>query len=515
MLARTQRPIGLHELVQVLSRYRSRVLVWCLVTLGLSLLALVMLPRRYESEAKLFLRLGRESVTLDPTATTGTTIQVQESRENQINSTREMLKSRGLLERVVEKLGAETILKGSPDSAPSGISALLSGVMNVVASLNVFSPSVSPAELAVGKLSKSIDVTSARNSSVINIACTAKTAKLAQQIMQAFVDAYQEQHLAANRTAGSLEFFATQATELKQQLDAAISNLRDAKTQSSLVSIPVAQQALQSHVTEVEAAALAAASSLASSEASIASLRKALADLPANLTTQQTTGFPNVAADSMRQELFKAQISARDLEAKLGAEHPLVKIAREQLRQSEYILNAQSEERKQTTSGINPTRQSLELELEREEVLAASVRAKASALKEQSAELQTRMRTLNEQEVQITELERQTAIAEANYRSYRDHLEQARIGEALEANRISNVNVIQPPSLVERPVSPKPLLVLGVGFLIAVLGSLGLAFGSDHYDKSLKTAAEIESQLGVPVLGSIPRANGNHVLLNH
>jgi uncharacterized protein involved in exopolysaccharide biosynthesis len=515
MLARTERPIALHELAQVLFRYRSRVLLWCLLTLVLSLMALVLLPRRYESEAKLFLRLGRESVTLDPTATTGTTIQVQESRENQINSTREMLKSRGLLDRVVEKLGAETILKGSSDSAPTGFSALLPGLMHAVASLNVFSPSVSPAELAVGKLSKSIDVTSARNSSVINIACTAKTAKLAREIMQAFVDAYQEQHLAANRTAGSLEFFATQATELKQQLDAAIANLRDAKTQSSLVSIPVAQQALQSHVTEVEASALAAASSLASSEASIASLRKSLAELPAQLTTQQTSGFPNVAADSMRQELFKAQLSARDLEAKLGADHPLVKIAREQLRQSEYIVNAQSQERKQTTSAINPTRQSLELELEREEVLAAALRAKANTLQEQTAELQKRMRTLNEQEVQITELERQTAIAETNYRSYRDHLEQARIGEALEANRISNVNVIQPPSLVERPVSPKPLLVFGVGFLVAVMGSLGLAFGSDHYDKSLRTAAEIESQLGVPVLGAIPRTHGNQVLLNH
>ena len=58
--------------------------------------------------SELIVPLGRESVTLDPTATTGQTMQVQETRDNQINSTRDMLSSRVLLERVVEKIGGLT-----------------------------------------------------------------------------------------------------------------------------------------------------------------------------------------------------------------------------------------------------------------------------------------------------------------------------------------------------------------------------------------------------------------------
>ena len=518
MQTRMARPISPRDLVQILFRHKGKVLLWTGFVAVLCVGAILFLPRKYESEAKLFLKLGRESVTLDPSATTGTTIQVQESRENQINSTGDMLKSRALLERVVEKVGPKLILEGpagaaAPAGPPAtGFVAVVSGVVNHFPSIRVFPP-VSPTEAAVSKLSDSIYTTVARNSSVINVGCTAKTPRLAQQIMQAFLDAYQEQHRAANHTSGSLEFFNTQTAQLKQQLDVAIGKLRDAKNQSGIIAMSVEQQALQTQRTQIEAAALAADSTLSATEASLARLRESLKELPEQITTQQITG-PNTAADGMRQELFKLQISLRELEVKLGEAHPLVQTKREQAQQSEAILNTQAPERTQRTTGINTSRQTLDLDLRRAEASAASLRAKTGTLNAQYAALQQRMRALNEHEVRISELSRQKAIAEVSYRTYVEHLEQARIGEALEASRISNVNVVQPPSLVEQPISPKPLSIIGLGFFTVAFGSLGLAFGSEYLDNSLKNAAEIESHLNLPVLVSIPRTRSNHVLMH-
>src|SRR5689334_8679514 len=56
-------------------------------------------PRTYRSQTKLFLRLGRENVTLDPTTTLGQTpvVAIPPSRENEINSVLEILKARTLL----------------------------------------------------------------------------------------------------------------------------------------------------------------------------------------------------------------------------------------------------------------------------------------------------------------------------------------------------------------------------------------------------------------------------------
>lgn len=78
--------------------------------LTLCAVGVMLFPKRYQSEAKLFVRLGRGSASLDPAAM-GQTISIQESRETEMNSIVDMLNSRGLAERVVDTIGAERILK--------------------------------------------------------------------------------------------------------------------------------------------------------------------------------------------------------------------------------------------------------------------------------------------------------------------------------------------------------------------------------------------------------------------
>ena len=81
-------------------------------TLLLALAVLLVLVRRdtFVSEAKLFVRIGRESVALDPTATTGQTFSLHASRETEINSIIVMFRSRGIVEQVVDAIGPEKIL---------------------------------------------------------------------------------------------------------------------------------------------------------------------------------------------------------------------------------------------------------------------------------------------------------------------------------------------------------------------------------------------------------------------
>ena len=70
-------------------------------------------PRQYRSEAKLFVRIGRENVGLDATTTLGQSSPVTSlpmSREEEINTVVAILESRGLLEKVVDSIGAETVL---------------------------------------------------------------------------------------------------------------------------------------------------------------------------------------------------------------------------------------------------------------------------------------------------------------------------------------------------------------------------------------------------------------------
>ena len=102
--------VSIPALVGAIRNNLKRAAITFLLTIALTVLAIFFLPREYSSEAAIFVKLGRESVSLDPTATTGSRISVLESRENEVNSVRDMLHSRILLETVVDKLGPKVIL---------------------------------------------------------------------------------------------------------------------------------------------------------------------------------------------------------------------------------------------------------------------------------------------------------------------------------------------------------------------------------------------------------------------
>src|SRR6476661_8344378 len=96
---------------EILAQHRKLLIRVPLVALALGTLVFLFAPRTYRSESRIFLRLGRESVGLDPTATTGQTLAVQQAdRKDEVKSAIEILDSRGIIGQAVDKLGADVVL---------------------------------------------------------------------------------------------------------------------------------------------------------------------------------------------------------------------------------------------------------------------------------------------------------------------------------------------------------------------------------------------------------------------
>src|SRR5215211_6406957 len=105
-----RQPIDARFVLSALQRFRGRAIVFFVVALAAVVAGVLIAPREYSSEARLFLRVGRESVALDPTATMGEKISINDTRQNEINSALEMLRSRELCGHVVDRLGPEIFL---------------------------------------------------------------------------------------------------------------------------------------------------------------------------------------------------------------------------------------------------------------------------------------------------------------------------------------------------------------------------------------------------------------------
>ena len=78
------------------------------------------IPKTYRSDGELLARLGRENVMLEPTAMIGheAAVIIPQSRENEIDSIAEILKSRLLIEKVVDAV-TPALLLDLPDGQPA------------------------------------------------------------------------------------------------------------------------------------------------------------------------------------------------------------------------------------------------------------------------------------------------------------------------------------------------------------------------------------------------------------
>jgi uncharacterized protein involved in exopolysaccharide biosynthesis len=177
----------------------------------------------------------------------------------------------------------------------------------------------------------------------------------------------------------------------------------------------------------------------------------------------------------------------------------------EQIRKLQAMLDQQPKERTQSTTAIHPGHQQLELSWLTEQANFASLGARVKKLDAEHQLAVARIKDLNRKEGGIVQAQRQVDLLEANYRTYAEKLEQARIDQQLDSEQISNVAVIQPATYVAKVASPNRPLVAGLGAILAVAGSVLICMLADYHDHSLKTADDVEKSLDLPVLMSIPR----------
>ena len=115
------------------------------------------------------------------------------------------------------------------------------------------------------------------------------------------------------------------------------------------------------------------------------------------------------------------------------------------------------------------------------------------------------MKAFNEQRIGIERLERDLALAEADYQSYAVRREQARIDEVLAAEQISNLNVVQKPDLLRKPVSPKKLLTIGLGLVAGLCGAVCLAVVSARLDPTFDVSNDLDAHLASDEAAAAPR----------
>ncbi|MGE6615938.1 YveK family protein [Bacillus mycoides] len=80
-------------------------------------------------------------------------------------------------------------------------------------------------------------------------------------------------------------------------------------------------------------------------------------------------------------------------------------------------------------------------------------------------------------------------------------------GEVAELMNVDNVTVLSKAEIAENqsPIKPRPMLNIAIAFVVGLMASVGLAFLLEYLDNTVKKEEDIESLLGLPVLGVVAR----------
>jgi uncharacterized protein involved in exopolysaccharide biosynthesis/Mrp family chromosome partitioning ATPase len=142
----------------------------------------------------------------------------------------------------------------------------------------------------------------------------------------------------------------------------------------------------------------------------------------------------------------------------------------------------------------------------------AGTQAKIETLKTRLSDIQRRTKQLSELGPQIEDLERKKEMDEANYKYFAASLEKARIDEALDPSKIPNISAVQRPSPPGLETKTRNKILMGLvggglalGIALAVLRGLVL-------NQTVSRPFQLETQLHIPLMLSIPYANGRFAL---
>jgi uncharacterized protein involved in exopolysaccharide biosynthesis len=333
-----------------------------------------------------------------------------------------------------------------------------------------------PFNQAVRQLAKQLNVEIIKKTSTISISCEGSSPETAQAVVTALVDLAVEHHLHLHRSPKGHAFLTEQTQRLRSELDVFEDKLKLKKVETGLFFPEGQRQAAVARVTRLQEEIATTRGARAAAEKECAALAQRLAKLSPTQVTARTTGVPNEAAGGMRNQLYTLEIREQELLARHPPGHPELQSVQKQAQAVRDILRQEERTLEQTTVGPNRLYEEGQVALLRQEAALAALEAKLESLERELNQERTALRTLTENEVELTRLQREVDLLKTSYLKYAQNVEQTQIDRALEEEKISNISVMQPATYDAKPVKPRWTFNLAAGFLLALTAGFSLAW---------------------------------------
>ncbi len=217
-------------------------------------------------------------------------------------------------------------------------------------------------------------------------------------------------------------------------------------------------------------------------------------------------GPPVLAELDARIDLLKKNLD--ELLRRYTDQHPDVVGTRRIIEQLEEERKKELAARKPAVSAriaaANPVIQQLKIALAESEANLAALRAKAGELETRHRQLQAAARLQPEIEAEFAQLNRDYEVQKRQYEGLVTRRESATISGEMDATAgVADFRIIDPPTVSQKPVAPKRLLLLPLVFVMALGAGLFASFVVSQIYPTVHDPRVLREVSGRPVLGAV------------
>jgi uncharacterized protein involved in exopolysaccharide biosynthesis len=485
--------LSLKDFLQFIFKRKFLILLTFLAIICITTVGTFLIEPIYEAKAQFLVKLGRESIYVPEIGDTKPII--ISDRQNQINLEAEIIKSRSLIDEVIAALSPATIYPGLGQPR-TGILASI---------LHSYSKPQDPAKTALLNIQSNLEIQVVEDSGIIDVYFKHVDPQMAATVLNELAKCYLERHLNVHKSTRSNAFFREQADNLESELSRDEARMQALKEKYNITFLAEQQRLLLSKITDLRSEFDITRREIGETRNRIAHLRKQLAKTPENIAQIKDFNRNNDLINTLEAQLVELQLRKRQLSTKYSDDSRLVQSVNEEIEMvKKKMAKLEGTQIGTTRWGLNPTFQYLQKELHRSEADLKSLEAKRDIQSVQLKEYHHDLKRLNSIEVEYRHRQQKLELDRQNYRLYLTKLEESRISEAMDSEKIASVRLIEPVQVPIKPTFPRKSLNFVLGLLLGTIGSLGLAFFLHNLDDSMETVESVENCLNVPVLISIP-----------
>ena len=469
---------NIRNLVSILFKRRKTILLFLVSTVFLVSAGTFSVKPQYETKAQILVKIGRENLYTPPNDANSYLMKF--SHEDLISPEIELLKSRGLIQEVIARIGVQ----------------------------NIYDTTL---KKTVSRLQKALEIKGNKNSNVITIFFRHPDPQTASKVVNTLVSVYRDQHLKVHQNPHSYDFFEEQTEILKTKLETSENKLSRFKTDYNLTVIEEDQRLLLNQVTELQNAINVVSGEEAEAANRISHIQVQLKSIPETILQEEEVDHNPLLIGNLEEKLVELELKENELLTKYTKDSVLVQNVSSEIKVVKKKLSEHRNKRYGIShTGTNLTYQRLNDELYQNIINQEALKAKKAVQTTQLSELQKKLDQLNKIEVEYSRLKQLVDVERQNYMLYLSKFEEARISSEMDKKKISNVNLIESALVPFQPVSPKTFLNLLLSIIFGIFGGVALAFFQEYIHNTIDIPSDVERYLQLPVFSSIPDFESRH-----